>query len=338
MRTTIVMPALSPGMTEGKLIKWLKCEGDSVSKGEAIAEIETDKSVLELEALETGRLAKIIVAEDTDAVEVDTPLAILERNDEVQSDLAATTERPEVDQPHREERFTTEVNSSVRKIIAERVTEAKSSIPHFYLTLDCSVDELLKVRKAVNASTSDDTKASINDFIISASARALRDVPRVNAIWDDEAILIYDDVDVAVAVATPDGIVTPVIRNADSKSVAAIALETKNLAERARNRRLDPAETRGGCFCVSNLGMHGIRQFSAIISPPHSAILAIGAAEARPVVRHGELSVNTVMTCTLSCDHRLLDGEVGARFLNSFKQAIENPACLIARSDGKSHG
>lgn len=327
MSSTIRLPSLSPGMTEGRLVRWLKNEGDLVEKGEVIAEIETDKSVLELEAIEPGRLVRILVPEDSDAVPVDEPIAMLMH----ESDDAAPEIAPApVSDVAPEARYTSVPNSSIQKIVAERLAEAKRSIPHIYLTIDCCIDELLKVRAELNGQAHTDTRTSINDFIVRASALALRDVPRVNAAWDEEAIRVNKDIDVAVAVATSDGLLTPIVRNADEKCVTAIAAEMKDLSERAQNRRLLPAEFTGGGFCVSNLGMYGIRQFDAIINPPHAAILAIGAAEPRPVVSNHEITVASMMTCTLSCDHRVLDGVAGARFLESFDRHLRDPRSLIA--------
>ena len=181
---------------------------------------------------------------------------------------------------------------------------------------------------ACNAGLPASDKLSVNDFIIRACALALKQVPQVNASWGEDAIQLHSDADVAVAVATPDGLVTPIIRQADRKSVAAISAEMYQLAQRARERRLKPEEFQGGSFAISNLGMYGIRQFTAIINPPHAAILAVGAAEARPVVQDGEIAIATVMSCTLSCDHRVIDGATGAEFLKSFREQIENPRGL----------
>lgn len=395
MPTVIHLPALSPGMTEGKLVKWLKQAGDRVERGEAIAEIETDKSVLDLEAIEAGHLARIFVAASQDAIPVDTPLALLAKAGEdipaseavtaiesqpvLASDAAAAQPVTEL-QPHAQSHraapgsgriavsplarrmaadsgislegivgtgprgriikrdvdhaadhlapYTTIVNSSARRIIAQRLTEAASSIPHFYLTIDCQLDELLMLRERLNGEIGSGGKLSINDFIIRACALALKKVPRVNSSWHEEVIRLHRDVDIAVAVAAPDGLMTPIVRKADTKSLAAIATEMRQLAVRARARKLRPEEFQGGGFSISNLGMHGIRQFTSIINPPHAAILAIGAAAARPVVNRGGLAIATVMTCTLSCDHRVLDGATGAEFLNCFRELLAEPGQL----------
>jgi pyruvate dehydrogenase E2 component (dihydrolipoamide acetyltransferase) len=397
MPTLIHLPALSPGMTEGKLVRWLKKEGDWIERGEVIAEIETDKSVLELESIETGRLARIIVPDDTSAIAVNTPLALLAKAGEDATTLAAAapaagmtasattafgatelvasgsaatgrTAGPSAriiasplarrmaadshvdlkdvagsgprgrivkaviarvlgDQPAAAP-YTSLANSGARKITAQRLTEAASSIPHFYLTIDCRMDALLALREQLNAKAGAGEKLSINDFIIRACALALKQVPRVNSSWGEEAIRLRRDVDIAVAVVGTDGLVTPIVRKADTKSLATIAAEMKELAQRARARKLRPEQFQGGGFAISNLGMHGIRQFTAIINPPHVAILAVGAAEARPVVLERKLAIATMMTCTLSCDHRVLDGSTGAEFLNCFRELIAEPARL----------
>jgi pyruvate dehydrogenase E2 component (dihydrolipoamide acetyltransferase) len=219
-------------------------------------------------------------------------------------------------------------HSNTRRIIAQRLTEAKQQVPHFYLTIDCRIDRLLALRAEANAAL-DDAKLSVNDFIVRAVALALKRVPAANASWGDTAIRLWHDVDVSVAVATPAGLITPVVRGADRKTVGAISAEIKALAGRAREGRLKPQEYQGGGFTISNLGMHGIREFAAIINPPQACILAVGAGEQRPVVVDGALAVATVMTCTLSVDHRVVDGAVGAEFLAVFKKLIEQPIALL---------
>jgi pyruvate dehydrogenase E2 component (dihydrolipoamide acetyltransferase) len=218
-------------------------------------------------------------------------------------------------------------NSGFRKTIAKRLTEAKQTVPHFYLTLDCHIDALLELRKRYNESA--DTKASVNDFVIRAAALALRKVPGANVSWTDEAILAYRDVDISVAVATPNGLITPIVRNADTKSLRQIASEMRDLAARARDGKLKPAEYQGGTFSISNLGMFGIREFAAIINPPQSCILAVGGGEQRAIVVDGQITVATVMTCTLSVDHRAVDGALGAEYLAAFKSSIEAPYSLL---------
>lgn len=217
----------------------------------------------------------------------------------------------------------------VRRVIAQRLASAKREIPHFYLTIDCLVDELLEARRRLNADRPGDSKVSVNDFIVKACGLALNEVPDANAGWSDEAILRFNSVDISVAVASPKGLVTPVVRNADSRSLDAISTEIKELAGKARDGRLKPEEYKGGGFTLSNLGMYGIREFSAIINPPQACILAVGAAEPRAVVRDGLVTAASVMSCTLSVDHRVVDGALGAEFLQVFKKLIESPALLL---------
>jgi pyruvate dehydrogenase E2 component (dihydrolipoamide acetyltransferase) len=220
----------------------------------------------------------------------------------------------------------------MRKTIARRLTESKQTVPHFYLTIDCEIDELLATRKRLNAKLADrpdGVKISVNDFIIKASALALIQVPEANASWTDTAIRQYSRADVSVAVAVDGGLITPIIRNAETKGLAAISKEMTDLAARARDRKLKPEEYQGGTFSISNLGMFGIREFSAVINPPQGAILAIGAGAQRPVVKDGALSIATVMTCTMSCDHRVVDGATGARFLQAFKSYIDEPLVML---------
>jgi len=224
--------------------------------------------------------------------------------------------------------YTEIAHSNTRRVIAQRLTEAKQQVPHFYLTIDCRIDRLLALRAEANAAL-DDAKVSVNDFIVRAVALALKRVPAANASWGDTAIRLWHDVDVSVAVATPAGLITPVVRGADRKTVGAISAEIKALAGRAREGRLKPQEYQGGGFTISNLGMHGIREFAAIINPPQACILAVGAGEQRPVVVDGALAVATVMTSTLSVDHRVVDGAVGAEFLAAFKKLIEHPIALL---------
>jgi len=219
-------------------------------------------------------------------------------------------------------------HNNMRRVIAQRLTEAKQTIPHFYLTIDCEIDALLDTRKELNA-WSDEAKLSVNDFIIKAVAMALKKMPDVNASWSETAILRYRHVDVSVAVSTPSGLITPIIRNADGKGLALISNEMKQLAERGREGKLQANEYQGGGFTISNLGMYGVREFSAIINPPQSCILAVGAGEERPVVKNGALGIASVMTCTLSADHRVVDGALGAEFLAVFKKLIEHPLRML---------
>ncbi len=219
-------------------------------------------------------------------------------------------------------------HSNTRRVIAQRLGEAKRTIPHFYLTIDCDVDALLAARSQANEMI-EGMKLSVNDFVIKAAAIALKKFPAVNAAWTENAIRRFRDVDIAVAVAAPNGLITPVLRNADQKSLGRISAEMKELGTRARESRLRPDEYQGGGFTISNLGMYGIREFSAIINPPQACILAVGASEQRPVVRNGALAVATMMTCTLSVDHRAVDGALGAEFLAAFRKLIEAPITLV---------
>jgi pyruvate dehydrogenase E2 component (dihydrolipoyllysine-residue acetyltransferase) len=217
----------------------------------------------------------------------------------------------------------------IRQIIAQRLAQAKREIPHFYLTVDCELDRLLDARQQLNESAEKGARVSINDFFVKASAMALQDVPGANTGWSDQAILKFNDINIAVAVSTPNGLITPVVCNADGKSLMSISTEIKSLVERAREGRLKPEEYKGGGFTISNLGMYGVREFSAIINPPQSCILAVGAGEQRAIVRDGQLVAATLVSCTLSVDHRAVDGALGAEFLQALKQYIEKPARLI---------
>jgi pyruvate dehydrogenase E2 component (dihydrolipoamide acetyltransferase) len=221
-------------------------------------------------------------------------------------------------------------NNNVRKVVARRLTESKQQAPHFYLSLDCEIDALLKLRADLNArAEKDGVKLSVNDLVIKAAAIALRRVPAANASYTEAAIRRYRTVDISVAVAIPDGLITPIVRNADTKGLATISSEMKDLASRARAGKLKPEEFQGGTFSISNLGMYGIREFSAVINPPQGAILAVGAGEQRPVVKNGALAIATVMTVTLSVDHRVVDGAVGAEYLAAFKKLVEDPLSMM---------
>lgn len=219
-------------------------------------------------------------------------------------------------------------HTSMRRAIARRLSESKQQAPHFYLNIDCQIDALLALRAQVNA-TRPEAKVSVNDMVVRAVAVALKRVPAANASWTDDAIRRWRDVDLSIAVATPSGLITPVLRRADTKSLGELSAELRELAGRAREGRLKPAEYEGGGFSISNLGMHGVRQFAAILNPPQACILAVGAGEPRPVVRDGALAVATVMTCTLSVDHRVVDGAVGAEFLAAFKGLVEQPLSML---------
>jgi pyruvate dehydrogenase E2 component (dihydrolipoamide acetyltransferase) len=223
--------------------------------------------------------------------------------------------------------------STMRRVIARRLTESKQQVPHFYLTVDCVIDRLLAGRAALNAKSPEKGpgafKLSVNDFVIKSVAVALRQVPAANASYSDDGILMWDNVDVSVAVAIPGGLITPIIRNADAKGLAQISNEMKDLATRAKDGKLKPEEFQGGGFSISNLGMFGIKEFGAVINPPQGAILAVGAGEQRPIVKDGALAIATVMSCTLSVDHRVIDGAVGAEFLAAFKRIVEDPLAML---------
>jgi pyruvate dehydrogenase E2 component (dihydrolipoamide acetyltransferase) len=422
MTITIRMPTLSPTMEEGTVQKWLKNEGDAVSAGEVLAEIETDKATMELETDEAGILGRILVSAGT-VVPVNQPIAILLEEGEdkaaldeaveikteanagagkektspddsppppktapkqtsltspsgqnsrvlasplarrlattagidlaslagsgprgriVKADVEAALASgaatpaavarsiPAVAAAAPEGGHTDIPHSSMRRTIARRLSESKRTIPHWYVTADCQIDELLRVRAKLNKRLGDKGKISVNDFIVRAVAQALVEVPGVNASWTDEAVRLYGSVDVAVAGATEKGLITPIIRNADSKGLRLISAETRELAARARDGKLMPEEYQGSTFTISNLGMYGVREFAAIINPPEAAILAIGAGEKRPVVTASdEIAITTVMTCTLSSDHRIIDGALGAEFLAAFKRLVEYPPAML---------
>ena len=224
-------------------------------------------------------------------------------------------------------------HNNIRRIVARRLTEAKQSIPHFYVSMDVELDALLKLRSDLNAKSPADGpsafKLSVNDFIIKAAALTLRRVPGVNASWTDDAMVLFDDVDISVAVAIADGLITPIVRKADQKGLAAISNEMKDLAARAKSGKLKPEEFQGGGFSISNMGMYGVTSFSAIINPPQAGILAVAAGQQRPVVKDGALAIATVMTCTLSVDHRVIDGALGAEWLSEFKRIVEDPLSLM---------
>ncbi len=448
MPINILMPALSPTMDKGNLAKWVKKEGDKVSAGDILAEIETDKATMEFEAVDDGTLGKILVPEGTQDVAINQPIAILLQEGEDKSALkdagtaapakpaeaakppatpaanasdskpeaAAPTPPPAEAQskgngaervfasplarrlakdggidlarvtgsgPHgrvvkadveatlsgkaplgapiQEARSTGGATAiapsmndaqimklyapgsydvvphdNVRKIIARRLVEAKQTIPHYYLTIDTEIDALLKLRADINDAAPRDKdgnptwKVSVNDLVIKALAMALMRVPDANVTWTDSGMLHHHHADVGVAVAIPGGLITPVVRHADEKRVSEIAIEMKDFAARARGRKLLPEEYQGGSTAVSNLGMFGIKDFAAVINPPHATLLAVGAGTPMPVVRDGEVVVRTIMTCTLSADHRAVDGALGAEFLAAFKALIEKPAGMLA--------
>jgi pyruvate dehydrogenase E2 component (dihydrolipoyllysine-residue acetyltransferase) len=462
MPTNILMPALSPTMEKGNLAKWLKKEGDTVKAGDVIAEIETDKATMEVEAADEGVLAKIVVPEGTADVPVNQVIAVLAGEGEDVKQAAAGAAAPKAAAPQRapdqsggetgakpaadapsaqpspsaqaarpspppaspappQAREATRTNGggrifasplarrlakeagieiarvqgsgphgrivardiaaaregkglapaapgaapaaaaapiqapsddkiralfeqnsyevvphdSMRKIIAQRLQQAKQTIPHFYLTVDCDIGKLTAAREEINAAAPKDKdgkpawKLSVNDFVIKALALALQQVPDANVTWTEGAMLKHKASDVAVAVAIPGGLITPIVRKAETKSLSVISNEMKDLAARARARKLKPEEYQGGSTAVSNLGMYGIKEFYAVINPPHATILSVGAGEARPVVRHGKVEVATLMTVGLATDHRAVDGALGSEFLGAFRRLIENPVMMV---------
>jgi pyruvate dehydrogenase E2 component (dihydrolipoamide acetyltransferase) len=437
--TDILMPALSPTMEEGVLAKWHVKVGDTVSAGDVIAEIETDKATMEVEAVDEGEVLEILVEAGTEGVKVNTPIARLAGDDaapapqpvsppsaegggrgtteggggalpsapsspksESGTKTPSTATRSPSPQGGEETRIfasplarrlakdaglelkaikgtgphgrivradveaagkggvakgatATAVAGEPRKVqslaqmgipdgsydlvpldgmrkaIARRLTDSFRDVPHFPLTIDCEIDGLLAARAQVNALLEPQgIKVSVNDFIMKAVAMALKAVPEANASYSPEGIAMHHHADVAMAVAIDGGLITPIIRKAETKSLAEIATESKDLAKRARDRKLKPEEFQGGTFSVSNLGMFGIKSFASILNEPQGAIMSVGAGEKRPVVRGDSLAVATVMTVTLTCDHRVVDGAIGARFLQAFKPMIENPVTMLA--------
>ncbi len=435
MPIEVLMPALSPTMTEGNLAKWCKKEGDSIESGDVIAEIETDKATMEVEAVDEGTLGKIVIKEGTEGVAVNDVIALILEEGEDKKALAdwkpkvketpkaeaasADSDATKTEQPAAASGGTQTIsvqatkapeapvktakgavqtgkrvkasplakriadgshvnlsrvmgsgpngrilksdvedallagkaggaavkrnpqemvqvpNSSMRKVVAKRLTESKQQMPHFYLTVECEIDQLLEVRKQLNANAPKDDegkpayKISVNDMVIKAVACALRDKPECNASWYDDAIIEYLNIDVSVAVAIDGGLITPIVKNADQKTLPQISSEIKDLAGRARKGALKPEEYQGGGFSVSNLGMYGVQSFSAIINPPQSCILAVGAGEEKVVRRGGEFAVVNVMRVTLSVDHRAVDGALGAEYLQAFKKYVESPVLMF---------
>ena len=437
MATNILMPALSPTMEEGKLARWLVKEGDTVKSGDILAEIETDKATMEFEAVDEGRIGKILVPEGSEGVKVNAPIAVLLEDGEKPGDVdisaamknigaAVKAEAPQapakVEAPKAEAapqapkaasapaashdgnrifasplarriaqqkgidlaalsgsgprgrivKSDVEVakpgvrpaaaapkgeagapslgvaalpdaklfykpgdydeipHDSMRKAIARRLTSAKTLIPHYYLSVDCNLDSLMATRAKLNdAGKNAAYKLSVNDFVIKAVAMALMKHPDVNASWTESSILRHKHADVGVAVALDFGLITPIVFKAETKGLAEISNEVKSLASRAKEKKLKPQEYEGGGFSVSNLGMFGMKSFTAVINPPQAAILAVGAGEERAVVVDGKVQVATVMTVTMSCDHRVIDGATGARFLQTFKRFVEEPASML---------
>jgi pyruvate dehydrogenase E2 component (dihydrolipoamide acetyltransferase) len=440
MSVNILMPALSPTMTEGTLSRWLKKEGETIAAGDVIAEIETDKATMEVEAVDEGVLGRILVQDGTEGVKVNEPIGIIVEAGEavpdahgpgapaaeasqpvkpppagdedapavaasapapapassghgervfisplakrlaaaagidpasvtgtgpngriVRADIEAAQSRPEGKPEQKVAEKPAELpkaapvpapaparpapvavtaphakipNSNIRRVIARRLSESKQFVPHFYVSIDVELDRLLALRTELNASAPKEGpghfKLSVNDLLIKAAAVTLRRVPRVNASYTDEAILQYEDVDISIAVSIPDGLITPIIRQADIKSLSQLSNQAKALIARARDGKLKPDEFQGGSFSISNMGMYGVRDFSAIINPPQGAILAIGAGDKRTVVRAGDrIEVATVMTCTISVDHRVIDGALAAQWMSVFKSMVEAPMSLV---------
>ncbi len=425
MPIKVLMPALSPTMTEGNLAKWHKKEGDTVKAGEVIAEIETDKATMEVEAVDEGKIGRILVPAGTQAVKVNSMIAVLLEDGENASAIDAlvnggatpmnvmpsskpvilsgsegaqskmpvrdSSASPQNDSgrvfatplakriakdkginlasvkgsgPHGRivkadlegakaanasasvgasapalsgdekvnafgQVYTEVPNNNIKKITAKRLLESKTTVPHFYLTIDCKIDDLLRVRETLNKAGKDKYKLSVNDFVVKACAMALKAYPAANTSWTEAATLQFKHSDISVAVATPNGLMTPIVKNAEEKGLAAISSEIKDLAGRARDGKLKPEEFQGGTFTVSNLGMFGITNFQAIINPPQSCILAVGAGQERPYVEDGQVKIGNFMSCTLSTDHRTVDGAVGAEFLQYVKRFIENPATML---------
>ncbi|MEI6730282.1 MAG: pyruvate dehydrogenase complex dihydrolipoamide acetyltransferase [Pseudomonadota bacterium] len=432
MPIEILMPALSPTMTEGNLAKWIKKEGDKIKSGTVIAEIETDKATMEVEAVEEGILGKILIAEGTQGVKVNSVIALLLEEGEDKAALDAykskeeakpaaaavaettasapapvaasalpaapsftpppafTGSAPKISTGGKvfasplAKRIAAEANfdlrmvqgsgshgriiradvetamlsgggirggmvwrnpveyaslpnNNMRKVIAKRLTESKQFVPHFYLTVSVELDKLLEVRKELNKEAELNAgkeakpayKLSVNDMVIKAVALGMKKIPGSNAMWTDEAILRFNNIDVSVAVAIDGGLITPIIRNADQKTLVQISSEMKDLASRAKAGKLKPEEFQGGGLSISNLGMYGVKSFAAIVNPPQGCILAVGAGEERVVVKNGQMQVANVMDVTLSVDHRVVDGALGAEFLGAFKHYIESPSLLL---------
>lgn len=428
----VLMQALSPTMEEGTLSKWVKAEGDAVAIGDVLAEVETDKATVEMEAPEEGILGKILVPDGTEGVKVNAPIAwLLEEGEDasalkdvkiaappkpatpqetpkqaapfeaapekppkksapkaatapaapkkpngggaarifasplarrlaaeggvdlariqgsgpkgriVKRDVEAAPKtggararsRPIARAPGELPPFKEIPNTNIRKVIAERLTQVHQEVPTFFLSIDCEIDALLSVRKQANEML-EDQKLSVNDFLIRAAALALMDVPGANSSWGEKTIRQYEAADISMAVATERGLITPIVRNAEVKTVREIAVEAKDLVARARKGKLRPEEFQGGTFTISNLGMFGIRQFDAVLNPPQACIMAVGAGEPRAVVRDGAVTTATMMSCTLTCDHRVVDGAVGAEFLAAFKRYVEESARMLLKEAG----
>ncbi|WP_342244595.1 dihydrolipoamide acetyltransferase family protein [Pseudomonas sp. OTU5201] len=340
----ILLTQFGMGMTDGTIIAWHKKEGDEIKQGDVLCEVETAKTNAEIESPVSGVLTKIHVAVDEN-VPVNTVLAIVtEAGLAAEPSAEATPEAP-VKKPAAKKAAASKAkakavepvaaaepesvpHSMTRLTIARRLTESKQQVPHFYVKGACRIDALLSLRKQIN--TSADVKTSVNDLIVRAVALALREVPEANVSWGEKAMQKHQQVDVAVAVATPRGLVTPIVRNVEQKQPQEIASEIQALAERARGGKLKPDEYQGGTVTVSNLGMFGVEEFSAIINPPQSMIFAIGAGEERVIANDGKVEVGTLMNVTISVDHRAVDGAVAAQVFAAFKRLIEQPEALSA--------
>lgn len=321
----VLMPVISSSITEASVGRWYKKEGDEVHKGETILEIETDKTTIEVEAPDSGILQQIIIPEGTEDVKINEILAFISKNDMVKG-LATKTQKKVITK----KTYIDIPISHTRKIIAKKVIESKSTIPHFYLSIDCAVDNLLKSKDISNKEISNDSeKISLSDLIIKACALSLKDVPEVNSNWNNTFIRQFYSSDISIAIDIKNGVVTPVIYSAEKKSIQEISKEMKTLIKLARKNKLNHENYKGGNFTISNLGMFDIKSFSAIINSPQSCILSVGKADKRPVIVDEKISIATIMNCTLSVDHRLIDGSTAAKFLKSFKSFIENPSLMI---------
>ncbi|MFT8730368.1 MAG: pyruvate dehydrogenase complex dihydrolipoamide acetyltransferase [Acetobacter fabarum] len=417
MAIEILMPALSPTMTEGKIARWLKKEGDTVNNGDVLAEIETDKATMEVEAIEDGIFGRILVPEGTEGVAVNTPIAIMVEEGEavpdsaapsstsaapapaptqaaavapasapvtpaaalqasrpanrivasplarriaaaknvdlstlkgtgpngriVKRDVEAAAAQPaaapkpgqQANAPLPTGASRTVPHTTMRKVIARRLSESKATIPHFYVSMDVELDALMALRSQLNALSHDEGqdafKLSVNDMLIKAAALALKQVPEVNASFTEDAMILHEDADISVAVSLDDGLITPIVRAADRKSLKQISQEAKSLVSRARAGKLKPEEFQGGTFSISNMGMFGVKEFAAIVNPPQAAILAIAAGKRQPVVSGDEIKVATVMTVTLSVDHRAVDGAMAAKWLSAFRNIVQAPLALV---------
>lgn len=349
MPIVIVMPSFSSALDKGKLAKWHIREGDRVSAGDLLVEIEIDKTTVELEAEQSGTVGRILVPEGETPIAGETPLALLLAGDEGQDALSGSDVLTPVsakDAPISEDALSSSTvsdeyvraaydpdryelipHSRMRRIVASRLTEAKNSIPHFYVTMDCRIDATLDLRKEINGSASEDdappVRISLNDFVIKALAVALMRVPAANASWTEAGILAHKQADIGLAVAVEGGLYTPVIRNVQDLPLDEISRQARYLTDLARRGVLSPDEYRGGSSTVSNLGMFPVKHFTAIINPPQATILTVGQSEKRPIVRRGEIIAATMLSATLSCDHRVVDGAVGAQLLAIFRNLIE---------------